>query len=102
MREMHPNLVGAPGFQAAGEQARERLAVGAAVFSQELPVGYRLATAGPDRLLVARLGVAVERSVDCAPRPLRRAPHEGEIGALQRSGAAVIGELGRKCAMCTV
>ena len=29
MGQMHPDLVGAAGFQPAGEQARDRLAVGA-------------------------------------------------------------------------
>ena len=41
MGEMHPDLVGAAGLQPAGEQARDRLAVGSGVDFQPLPVGDR-------------------------------------------------------------
>src|SRR5438477_1313474 len=59
MGEVHPDLVGPAGFQAAHGQAGDRLAVDAGVFLQDLPVGYGLAAALPDRLLVARLGMAI-------------------------------------------
>ena len=48
MGEMHADLVSTAGFQPAGEQAGDRLAVRADVFLQEFPVGYRLAPAGAD------------------------------------------------------
>ena len=54
------------------------------------------------RHALARPGMAVDRLVDRALRPIRRAPHEGEVAALQRAGAAVIGELGGERAMGAV
>ena len=44
----------------------------------------RLAAARPHGLLVARLGMAVERGIDRALGPVGRAPDKGEIFALQR------------------
>src|SRR5688572_22365121 len=85
VREMDPNLVGSPGLQPAGKKARDRFAVGAGVFLQELPVSYRLAAALPDGLLVARLGMAVDRGVDRASWAVWHAPDEGEISPFQRA-----------------
>src|SRR5438477_13186472 len=62
--EMHPDLVGPPRLQLAGEEARDRLAVDAGVFLQDLPVGYGFAATGPDGLFVACLGVAVDRCLN--------------------------------------
>ena len=74
--EVDSDLVGAAGFQPAGEQAGDRLAVEAVVFLQEFPMGYRVAAARAHGLLVARLRVAVERRIDRAARAIRHAPDE--------------------------
>src|SRR4051812_13576901 len=85
MGEMYPDLMSAAGFQPTRKEARDPLAVGSQIRLEPLPVGDRLAPARADRLLVTCLGMAVERGVDRALRPLRRAPNEGQIGALQRA-----------------
>ncbi len=54
MGQMDPDLVGAAGLQAAGEQAGDRLAVGAGVALQHLPMGDRRAAAFAHGELVAR------------------------------------------------
>ena len=56
-------------------------------------MGDGLAAALPDRHLVPGMGVAVDRLLDGAARPVGRAPDEGEVAAPERSGAAVVGEL---------
>ena len=80
--EMDADLVGAAGLQPAGREARDRLAVGAEVAFEHLPMGDRLAAALAHRHLVARARVAVDRLVDGAARPVRHAPDEGQIAAL--------------------
>src|SRR5437764_14339405 len=62
--EMRPDLMGPAGFQPAGEKARDRLAVDTGVFLHDLPMGYGFAAALPDGLLVACLGMAVDRRID--------------------------------------
>ena len=52
----------------------------------------RVAAAFAHGLLLARVRMAVERRVDGAARPRRRAPDDGEIAALQRA-FALVGEL---------
>src|SRR6187399_1031967 len=64
MSQMHADLMGPAGLQPAGEQARDRFAIDSGVFFQKLPMGDGFAAVRPDRLLVAGLGVAPERSVD--------------------------------------
>src|SRR5436189_6464544 len=92
--EVYADLVRAACFQPAGEEAGDRFAVEAFVFLQDFPVGYRLAPALPDRLLVARLGMALDRCVDRAFWAVGYSPDEGQIGALQRARPAMVGELG--------
>ena len=46
--------------------------------------------------------MAVDRLVDHALGPVRSPPHEGQVAALQRSGAAMVGELGRQRPMGAV
>src|ERR1700674_4020541 len=112
---MHPNLVGAAGFEAAQEQAGDWLSwpraspcprarpVRRAVAFEHFPVGYCLAPALAHCHAVARLRVAVDRPVDGAARPIRRSPDEGEIGALERlAAAAMVGELCRERAVRAV
>ena len=91
--EVHPDLVGAAGFEPAGEQAGDRRAVGAGIALEHLPMGDGFAAALAHRHLVAGARVAVDRLVDGAARPVGRAPDEGQIAAAQRPGAAVVGEL---------
>src|SRR5580704_4679526 len=110
--QMHPNLVGAAGFEAAQEQAGDWLSwpraspcrrarpVRRAVAFEHFPVGYRLAPALAHCHAVARLRVTVDRPVDGAARPIRCSPDEGEIGALERlAAAAMVGELCRERAV---
>src|SRR4051812_8650935 len=85
MGQMDTDLMGPPCFEAAGEKARDRPAIDSQVGLEPLPVGYRLAAANTDRLLVTCLGMAVERGIDRALGPLWCAPDEGEIRAFQRA-----------------
>src|SRR5664280_481143 len=87
MGEMHPDLVGAAGLQRAGQQAGDRLAVGPGIALQYLPMGHRFAAARAHGALVARLRMAVERSVDGAFRTVGRAPDQGEIAALKTASS---------------
>ena len=93
MGQMHPDLVGAAGFQGAGEQAGDRLAVAGRQSFQHLPMGDGRAAAFAHGALVAGMRMAVERGVDGAFRPVGRAPDEGEIAALERPSRPVVGEL---------
>src|ERR1035437_1367703 len=101
MGQMHSNLVGAAGLQGARQQAGDRLAVGAYIALERLPMGYRLASARAHRALVAGLRMAVERSVDGAFRAGGRAPDQGEIAALNPA-FALVGELGAERAMGSI
>ncbi len=94
MGQMDADLVGAAGFQPAGEQARHRLAVGAGIALQHLPMGDR-PRGRPSRtaILSRACGWRPSGASTVPLRPVRHAPDEGEIAALQRAGAAVIGEL---------
>src|SRR5262245_10349659 len=92
-REMDAYLVGASGFQAAGDEARHRRPITANVALEHLPMGDRRAAAGAHGHLLARAGMAADRLVDSAARPLRRAPHEGQVAATQRLSASSLGEL---------
>src|SRR6476469_1683443 len=53
MGEMDSDLVGTAGFEPAGEQARDRFAVGALIHFEPLPVRDGLASIRPHRHLVA-------------------------------------------------
>src|SRR6476620_11267 len=90
MRQMDPDLVGAPGLEAALDQARYRFAVLAVEALQHLPVGDGVAPATADRHAVATLRMPVDRLVDGALGARRRAPDERQIAAPQRAGAAVV------------
>src|SRR5688572_16278548 len=90
MGEVHPDLVGSPRLQLAGEEGGDRLSVGSGVGFQEPPMRDRLAASRPHGLLVAGLGMAVEGSIDRALGPAGRAPDKGKIFALQVAAAAVI------------
>src|SRR5262249_34198922 len=97
--EVDADLVGAPGLEPAGEKARHRRAIAAAVAFEHLPMGDRWAPACAHRHLVADAGMAADRLVDGAARPLRYAPDERQIAAAQHPAAAVVGELAGERAM---
>src|ERR1043166_6919811 len=79
MGQMHPDLVGPPGLEPAGEQRSHRLAVAAVEDLAHLPMGDRLAAALAHRHLLARKGMAVDRRVDGAALAVGYAPDKGEI-----------------------
>src|SRR6476620_8556321 len=102
MRQMHADLVGAPGLQGAGEQAGARgLGAGRGETLKHLPMGDGRTPVAADRLFVTRLRVAAERSVNRAFRLSRCAPDDCEIAAPERA-FAFFGELLRQCAVCLV
>ncbi len=101
MGKMNANLVRPAGLQPAGEEARHRLAVGADVALDHLPVRHRFAAALADGALLARMRVAVEWGVDGAARTLGRTPDQRQIVALDRA-LALVGELIAEPAMGAV
>src|SRR5690242_19893521 len=99
MAEMDPDLVRAPGLQPEREQGRYSLAIAPGKSFAEPPMRDRFAAAGAYRHFLPRVRVAVDRRNDGAVRTIGHAPGEGEIAALHRAGAAMIGELRRQRAM---
>src|SRR6266404_4066019 len=93
MGQMHPDLVGAPGLELAGQERRDRLAVAPVEGFLDLPVGDRLAAGITYRHFLPGMRVPVDRRVYGAALAVGDAPHEGRIAALHRAGAAVVGEL---------
>ena len=89
--QMHPNLVGSAGFEAALKPTGHEIdgllrAAGAGrifVSLQNPPVGHGLTAAFPDRHPVAGDLVPVDRLVDYAARSIGRTPDEGEVAALE-------------------
>src|SRR3954469_8526949 len=64
MGEMDPDLVGAAGLQATGQQAGYERAVGARIALQHLPMRNGVAAASAHGHFVAGMWVAVDRLVD--------------------------------------
>jgi hypothetical protein len=93
MGQVHPDLMGAPGLELAGELRRDRLAVAADEGFLNLPVGDGLAAALAHRHFLPRIGMPVDRGIDAAALPVRQVPYEGDVAAPHRAGAAVVGEL---------
>src|SRR6516225_2984317 len=95
MRHMDADLMRAPGFQLAGDEARH-LACAARPFENldKPPMGYGMAAALSlgDRNSFTVDCVAAERRIDDPGRPLRHAPDEGEIFALEPQVLAMIGK----------
>src|SRR5271165_268214 len=85
---MDADLMGASGFEPAGDQARW------AETLHKAPMGDGAATAilGRGRHFFAMPGMAGDRRIDFARRRVEAAPDERQIFALERSAAAVIGE----------
>src|SRR5664279_1992040 len=93
MGQVDTDLVGAAGFQRAGQEARDRLAIAPVEGLQKLPMSDGLAAALAHRPLLAVMRIAVERGFDGALRPVGRAPDESKVAAAHRAGAAMVGEL---------
>src|SRR5215470_3347903 len=66
MGEVDPDLVRPPGFELAGEEARDWLAVGARKGLKLLPMRHGFAAVSAHRHLVARMRVPTDRLVDGA------------------------------------
>src|SRR6187551_2100706 len=99
MRQMHADLMGASGLQGAGEQAGDRgPGAGRGETFEHLPMGDGRTPVAADRLLVARLRVAAEWSVDGAFRLSGCAPDDCDIAAPERA-FAFLGKLLRQCAV---
>src|SRR6266568_8296947 len=62
--EVDADLVGAPGLEPAGDEARHRRAIAAAVAFEHLPMGDRRAPARAHRHFVAGAGMAADRLVN--------------------------------------
>src|SRR5687767_14962328 len=82
MRHMHADLVGAPGFELAGEPGDVPALT--AVPGHNGIVRNRLAPVTADSLLEAVVRVAAERCLDSAPPLLHAAPGEGDVLAVER------------------
>src|SRR5262249_36574349 len=89
----------ASGFQPAGDQARHRRVIGAAIALEQLPMGDRRTAASAHGHLLARARMTADWLVDGAARPLRRAPYDGGVAATQCLAAAPFGELATERAM---
>src|SRR6266700_5973378 len=90
MGEMHPDLVGAAGFEPAGEEGTDGLAVAPLEALLDLPMRDRLAATLADRHLLPGARVAVDGCVDRAALPVRHAPGESQVAPLHRPRPAVI------------
>jgi len=101
MREVHPDLVGTPRFEGAGEEAGQRLSVWSRKTLQYLPVGNRLPAVPTNGLLVAGMGVAPEWGIDRTLWTIRCTPNQGQIAPLERA-IGLFGELLRQGAMSPV
>src|SRR6516164_35533 len=86
MGKVHPDLVGAPGLEPAGEQRSDRLAVGPGEGLPHLIMSDGLPPALPHRHLLPRMGMAVDRRIDRALDPAGRAPGESEVAAFHLAG----------------
>src|SRR5262249_18227816 len=97
--QVDPDLRGAPGFEPARQQARDRqtrtaafrsarAALLRAIAFQPLPMGDGLPPALAYRHAVASDFVPVDRPVDRPSRPVRCAPNKSQIAALERSSIA--------------
>src|SRR5205807_7327451 len=85
--EVDADLMGAPGLEPAGDEARHRRAIAAAVAFEHLPMGDRRAPARAHRHFVAGAGMAADRLVDGSARTLRHAPHERPVAGAPRPAA---------------
>ena len=94
MRQMHADLMRAAGFQAAAQQARDRLAVAAGKTSRDVPnasspPGRRRATTA---IFSRSTLVAAERRIDRPARPRPARPRQRPDIRASAHPAAVVGE----------
>src|SRR5215471_6736983 len=102
MGQVHPDLVGASGFQGACNKARDRFAVGPRIAVQHLPVSDgRSSSTLSYALLFPGAGVASNRCVYRAFLPVWCAPNEGEVASLKRP-TSLLRELLREYTMSLV
>ncbi len=101
MGEVDADLVGAAGFEHAGEQAGDWLAVEPAIGLAQLPMRHCRPAALAHGAFLAVERAAVERGVNHALRAAGCAPGEREIAALQFAGE-LVGELLRQRAVGTI
>src|SRR5437667_11654441 len=92
MSHMHPDLMGAAGFEPTAYQARNRRRAEA---SLHLIMRHRLARIGTmsDAHLLARYAMPADRRSDGAALAFRCPPHYRQIDAFAAPVAAVSGEL---------
>src|SRR5258706_16264571 len=93
MSEVHPDLMGAPGLELAGQQRRDRLAVAPVEGFLDLPMSDRLAAAFAHRHFLPGMRMPVDRRVHSAALAVRYAPYECQVAAPHCAGAAMVGEL---------
>ena len=93
MGEMDPDLVGAAGFELAGEEGGDGLAVPAIENLPRLPMGDGLAPALANRHLLAGMGVTIDRRINGPMPAVGRSPGEGQIAPSQCAGAPMVGKL---------
>ena len=94
MREMHANLMRAPGFQATLHKGRKR--AGAKSLDDPIARTGFLAAAAHDRHSLAVEGVASDPSLDRACSRTRRTPNHGMVGTLDRMMRELLREAGHR------
>src|SRR5580765_2716436 len=77
MGEVHPDLMGPPGLELAGQKRGDRFAVTALISRLQLPMRDRLAAAFADRHLFAGIRMPVNRRVYRAALTVGYPPDEG-------------------------
>ncbi len=95
MREMNPDLVSTTGLETECKEARDRVA-GRAVGLDQPPARDGAPAVAPHAHPFPGVRVTPDRGIDGTDRLVRQAPDEAEVFALERTGAAVIGELCRE------
>src|SRR5258708_6324260 len=85
--EVHPDLMGAPGLELAGQQRRDRLAVAPVEGFLDLPMGDRLAATLAHRHFLPGMRMAVDRRVDGAALAVGDPPYHCHIAAPHRPAA---------------
>src|SRR5262249_5322442 len=78
-REVYADLMGAPGLEPAGEEARYWRTVAAGIAFEHLPMRDRGAAAGAHRHLLAQPRVTADRLVHGAPPPPPRPPNQPHL-----------------------
>src|SRR5260370_42177315 len=90
MGEVHPDLMGAPGLELAGQERRDRLALAPVEGFLDLPMGNGLAAAFAHRPFLSGMRMPVDRRVDGAALAGGAAPYRGHVGAPPPSRGALV------------